>query len=223
MARCSSVLMVLALSLLAFVSLAVPAQGAPDENSPSVTYVAHSHHSRQRAPRMAISVTSIEPRGGPRMTGVRLLAFPREKVAFEGQAALELEMAMKNVPWDDNSEEGYTFKTVVEEGKHLVSPDSAILQIMEDVFREISIKEISLRFHVGLVRLFVELCKEVREREDIHVVALSGGCFQNKFLLENLLALLEAEGFEVLTHSLVPTNDGGLALGQSVVASYQIS
>lgn len=155
--------------------------------------------------------------------GVAALVGLREKVAFEGQAAMELEMAMKNVPWHDNSEEGYTFKTVVEEGKHLVSPDGAILQMVEDVHRGISIKDISLRFHVGLVRLFAELCKDVREREDIRVVALSGGCFQNKFLLENLLAILEGEGFEVLTHSQVPTNDGGLALGQSVIASYQLS
>ncbi|MBN1893495.1 hypothetical protein JW906_03325, partial [bacterium] len=59
----------------------------------------------------------------------------------------------------------------------------------------------------------------LREKTGLSVVALSGGCFMNRFLSERLSSGLSSEGFDVLTHSLVPANDGGLALGQAVIAA----
>jgi len=155
--------------------------------------------------------------------GVAALTGLRERVAFEGQAAMELEMAMENATWNGKTEDGYAFKMIEKEEKILISPDSVVRQIVEDVVRGVPVGEISLKFHIGLVKLFLGVCRMVRDRTGIDVVALSGGCFQNRFLLENISTVLDEAEFSVLTHSQVPTNDGGLALGQAVVASYQLS
>jgi hydrogenase maturation protein HypF len=70
-----------------------------------------------------------------------------------------------------------------------------------------------------LIRLFDALCIHLNGKTGIDRVALSGGVFQNSRLLTHLVAALEASGFDVLTHRLVPANDGGLSLGQAVVAA----
>jgi hydrogenase maturation protein HypF len=64
----------------------------------------------------------------------------------------------------------------------------------------------------------VALCREIRAGNGLERVVLSGGVFQNRLLSEELLTLLEADGFRVFTHRLVPPNDGGLALGQAMIA-----
>ena len=77
---------------------------------------------------------------------------------------------------------------------------------------------ISARFHNTLIRLFDELCGQLRKTTGFKRVALSGGVFQNGLLLSGLTSALEKSGFVVYTHHLVPTNDGGISLGQAVVA-----
>jgi hydrogenase maturation protein HypF len=74
-------------------------------------------------------------------------------------------------------------------------------------------------FHRELARLIVSACTEIRTQTNCNVTALSGGCFQNLLLLDLCKKGLEGSGFRVLTHHLVPPNDGGIALGQAVVAS----
>ena len=78
---------------------------------------------------------------------------------------------------------------------------------------------IASRFHNGIAGLTAECCGLLRERTGLSTVALSGGVFQNLLLLNAVVGLLEARGFEVLTHSQVPSNDGGISLGQAVVAA----
>ncbi len=73
-------------------------------------------------------------------------------------------------------------------------------------------------FHVGLAEQIVSAVKEARERTGITAAALSGGVFQNLLLLELVDSRLEEEGIQVLRHSLVPPNDGGIALGQALAA-----
>jgi len=150
--------------------------------------------------------------------GVAAMIGLREKAAFEGQAAMELEMGMEN-----GREEGYSIALCEKEGKIVIVPDAMIRQIRTDVLRGIPVGKISYLFHAAWIRLFVQVSKMIRDRLGIRSVALSGGCFQNRFLLENLCSELEKEGFEVLTHSQIPSNDGGLALGQAVVASYRLA
>jgi len=78
---------------------------------------------------------------------------------------------------------------------------------------------IAARFHLTIVEMTVELCLRLRNITGITTVALSGGVFQNLLLLEWLHAGLLRNGFTVYTQSLVPCNDGGLSLGQAVIAA----
>ncbi|MFH1943159.1 MAG: carbamoyltransferase HypF [bacterium] len=154
--------------------------------------------------------------------GVAALVGLRDTVAFEGQAAMELEMAMRDGSWN-GKDEGTGFE-IREDGETiLISPDRAVLQVVDDVLDGRAVGEISLRFHIGLVRLFFDVCDRIRRKTGMDTVALSGGCFQNRFLLEHLSRVLGEAGFDVISHSHVPTNDGGIALGQAVVASYRLS
>ena len=154
--------------------------------------------------------------------GVAALIGLKTIVAFEGQAAMELEMAMGDYSEKYTEESGYEFEIIQNRDTLIFSPDNVIRQIVEDVLNKVPVSQISLKFHVGLVHLFLDSCCKLRKEFKLNTVALSGGCFQNRFLLENLSNLLETHQFNVLTHSQVPTNDGGLALGQAVIAGTRI-
>jgi hydrogenase maturation protein HypF len=81
------------------------------------------------------------------------------------------------------------------------------------------VETISRRFHNGLIEVFVRVAKLVREETSLNRVCLSGGVFHNVYLVENLSARLVSAGFEVFTHSEVPAGDGGLSLGQALIAA----
>jgi hydrogenase maturation protein HypF len=100
-----------------------------------------------------------------------------------------------------------------------VDPAPLLAEILQDHKRGVSAREISRRFHGTLVEFTTEICQSVREREGIRDVALSGGVFQNMLLLRGLSRRLREEGFKVHTHSKVPTNDGGISLGQLLAAN----
>jgi hydrogenase maturation protein HypF len=78
--------------------------------------------------------------------------------------------------------------------------------------------EISSRFHRTIAEMVVVGCQQIRKENGVNAVALSGGTFQNMLLLGQVIGLLEEKGFIVYRHRRVPTNDGGLALGQAVLA-----
>jgi hydrogenase maturation protein HypF len=79
------------------------------------------------------------------------------------------------------------------------------------------------RFHHGVARIIEDGCLLLRERHGLRTVALSGGVFQNTLLLTAAVRRLEDRGFTVLTHSRVPCNDGGISLGQAVIAAARTS
>jgi hydrogenase maturation protein HypF len=85
---------------------------------------------------------------------------------------------------------------------------------MEDTSRAAPIQTIAARFHNSLAGWILEEA----ERAALPQVAISGGVFQNRYLTERTIAILEARGFQVFTHRYVPANDGGIALGQAVLA-----
>ena len=105
----------------------------------------------------------------------------------------------------------------------MISPDPIIKQVMKEVQTGKQMSEMSYSFHMALINCLTDICIKLRDTEDISIVALSGGCFQNQFLLKNMISRLEQNRFEVLSHSQIPTNDGGLALGQAVIASYNMT
>jgi hydrogenase maturation protein HypF len=103
-----------------------------------------------------------------------------------------------------------------------ILPAPIIRAVVEDVLRGAPAGVVSARFHATLIRLFGELADAIGRRHGLRRAALSGGVFQNSRLLAGLTAELERRGFEVYSHRLVPANDGGIALGQAVIAAKQL-
>jgi hydrogenase maturation protein HypF len=137
----------------------------------------------------------------------------RDTVNYEGQAAIELEMTA------DPEEKGeYPFEIQEKEQPMVVDPLNMVRGVVHDLIRGHSPSRISGKFHRTVARLVVETCKRIRLDTGLHRVVLSGGVFQNTLLLALVFDGLEQAGFEVYTHHLVPTNDGGISLGQAVVA-----
>jgi hydrogenase maturation protein HypF len=143
---------------------------------------------------------------------VASLAGLREKVSFEGQAAMELEFALGGVDTD----EIYPLKIVDSaDAKPLVLDWQPVIEnILSDRKRGLTAGEISAKFHNTMVEGIVEIAKRVGESQ----IALSGGCFQNRYLTERAVKRLTKEGFRVYCHQRVPPNDGGIALGQVLAA-----
>ena len=141
----------------------------------------------------------------------------RSQVAFEGQAAMELEMIL-----DDTESGSYDFSWE-DNGTCRIATTPIIQSVVRDVEKGVSPNAVSARFHNTLILLFDQLCCHLRTATGIDRIALSGGVFQNNRLLVGLTAALEKSGFDLLTHRLVPTNDGGLSLGQAVVAAAKVN
>jgi len=150
--------------------------------------------------------------------GIAALIGLRRSVAFEGQAAMELEMIAAPeaaAPYDfgwQASDEG------------LRIPTAPIIQgVVTDIRHGQSNAHISRRFHTTLIHLFTDLCSHLRRQTDLDRVVLSGGTFQNAILLEELSRSLMNSGFTVYTHRLIPPNDGGISLGQAVAAGAMLA
>ena len=157
---------------------------------------------------------------------VAALAGLRAEVTYEGQAAIELEMVSEagGVPYA-YSVDGPLVVGCRELGGGHGSPAVVRLArllagVLEDLEAGRSPGFVGSRLHATLAAVVRDLCCGLREAGGPRVVALSGGVFQNRLLTELCESVLEEAGFTVLTHALVPSNDGGLALGQAVVAGY---
>jgi hydrogenase maturation protein HypF len=144
---------------------------------------------------------------------VAAMAGLRSRVTYEGQAAMELEMAAQdeNTSCYDYAWEG--------ENPIRILPAPMVRGVVADIAKGRAVSTVSAKFHNTLIRLFADLCNRIRRERGLNRVVLSGGVFQNSRLLAGLIPALEARGFEVFSHRLVPTNDGGIALGQAVVAA----
>jgi hydrogenase maturation protein HypF len=145
--------------------------------------------------------------------GVAAICGLRSRVSFEGQAAMELEMAAAG-------EDRGSYDHAWEEGPpRRLLPAPIVRGIVADVRQGRSMAEISAKFHSTLVRMFSDLCDRIRAERGLNRVALSGGVFQNGRLLNGLVPALAARGFEVYSHRSVPANDGGISLGQALIAA----
>jgi hydrogenase maturation protein HypF len=149
--------------------------------------------------------------------GVAALMGLRREVAFEGQAAMELEMIA-----DDQPHPPYAYQWREGQVKQ-ISLAPIIRSVVDDIRLGVPAFVISRRFHQTLIALFGDLCMTIADETGLKRVALSGGCFQNRLLLEGLIETLEEQGLTVFSHQQVPTNDGGIALGQAVVAGAKLS
>jgi hydrogenase maturation protein HypF len=137
----------------------------------------------------------------------------RDAINYEGQAAVELEQLA------DPAERG-AYQAGIAAGNPLrIAGRDLVRAVAEDLAAGTSRGVIAARFHNGVAGLITEGCLLLRERHGLGTVALSGGVFQNLLLLHATVSRLEARGFGVLVHSRVPCNDGGISLGQAVVAA----
>jgi hydrogenase maturation protein HypF len=145
--------------------------------------------------------------------GVAALAGIRHRVTFEGQAAMELEgMAVETkAPYSYEWEESGDY--------YLMRPEPIIRDVVESLVAGESVEIVAGRFHATLVQMFAELTFRISQDCGINRIVLSGGVFQNARLLAGLVDTLYAKNLKVYTHSIVPTNDGGICLGQAMVAA----
>ncbi|MGE5726602.1 MAG: carbamoyltransferase HypF [Acidobacteriota bacterium] len=149
---------------------------------------------------------------------VAALAGIRQKVNYEAQAAIELEMAMDvgtDLP-------GYPLEVAEENGQLIFSARRMFSELVRDLEKSTPAGVISARFHLGLVDALASGAEILRRRTQLTRVCLSGGSFHNRFLLEQLQARLRAKSFEVFHHSEVPAGDGGLSLGQALIAAHRL-
>jgi len=135
------------------------------------------------------------------------------RTTYEGQAAVELELVA-----DGSASRGYPFRLRPEDEGWVVETQQTVAGVVEDLLSGCEVGEIATRFHRAVAEMVVTGCEEIREVGGAGAVALSGGTFQNMLLLGQVVGLLEEKGFEVYRHRRVPANDGGLALGQAVLA-----
>ena len=150
---------------------------------------------------------------------VAAIAGVRSIVNYEAQAAIEFEMAAH----DSTDEGAYPFDLILEGSNWLVGTRSLFQWLLRDIQRNERVGDISRRFHTGLANVFVELAVTIREQSKLSRVCLSGGCFQNLLLFQLFLDGLRAKSFEVYFHSEVPAGDGGISLGQALVAAHTLS
>jgi hydrogenase maturation protein HypF len=148
---------------------------------------------------------------------VSALAGVRGEIDYEAQAAIELEMVAPN---EIDKAEAYPFSIEDDGGMRVVKLKELMKAVVDDIRSKVPTPVVSLKFHYTLAGIVTEMCKLIADDSKIKRVALSGGVFQNRLLSKLASAALKREGFEVLTHRLVPANDGGISLGQAVVANF---
>jgi hydrogenase maturation protein HypF len=143
----------------------------------------------------------------------------RCRVNYEAQAAIELEMVIPNSPTD----EGYPFELLRANDTYVIGTRPLFKALLRDLSDQVAAGVISARFHNGLVKLLVETANVLRDRSSLNRVCLSGGTFNNVYLAESLCQRLRADRFQVFTQREVPCGDGGLSLGQAMVAIHTVA
>jgi hydrogenase maturation protein HypF len=142
----------------------------------------------------------------------------RDAINYEGQAAVELEQLA-----DPAELEAYPAGLDDSEGPFQARGADLLHALLEDRTSGVPAPLIAARFHHGVAALIDAGCQRLRESHGLGTVALSGGVFQNLLLLNATVTRLEACGFRVLLHARVPCNDGGISLGQAMVAAHAVA
>lgn len=137
----------------------------------------------------------------------------RDEISYEGQAAMELESFCAS-----GIKERYKFSIYKEGEKFIIDPQEIFINIIEELKRGIGKDVIAAKFHNTVAEFTLHLCGKIRADAGINKIALSGGVFQNKYLTEKIVSLLKDNGFKVFIQRKVPANDGGISLGQAVIA-----
>lgn len=141
----------------------------------------------------------------------------RHTINYEAQAAIELEALV-----DQSETKSYPYKFEVGNGNSpgVIDPTPTIIALSTDILSNMPANIVAARFHNTIAEMVVETARTTRSQTGINKIVLSGGVWQNMTLLTKSLSLLKKEQFIVYTHHQVPTNDGGIALGQAAIAAH---
>jgi hydrogenase maturation protein HypF len=165
--------------------------------------------------------TPITSSAGRLFDAVASLAGLRDRVSYEGQAAVELEGLAEPATSDGS----YPFELIPPAeagGPFVVDTRPMIRAVADETTRGVSVPHIARRFHLTLVDLVARVCVRLRQECGLSAVVLSGGVFLNALLTGEVTTRLAREGFRVHRHRLVPPSDGGLSLGQLAVAATRL-
>ena len=146
---------------------------------------------------------------------VAALSGIRGIIEYEAQAAIDLEM-LAYIAADETG--SYPFALGQQDGTRVIRLHDLFIGIIKDILNKIPEAVIAAKFHNTVAQMILETCRIISSKTSLKKVALSGGVFQNRLLLRKTVPLLESAGFEVYTHRQVPCNDGGISLGQVVIA-----
>ena len=164
--------------------------------------------------------TPLTSSAGRLFDAVSALLDIRSEVDYEGQAAIELEMMATE---EREPEETYPFEIAEEDGLRMVRLREVFSHILADLARGRPRVEIAVTFHHTIAKVIDHVCQAIARDTGIRQVALSGGVFQNRLLLKLSRRRLINAGLTVLTHKGVPCNDGGISLGQAVIAHFMMN
>ena len=154
----------------------------------------------------------------------------RERQSYEGEAGARLEAIVDPETMrceDEDSAYPFAIANLQESGLPTIEPLAMWRALLGDLMLGTPASLIAARFHKGLARIVAAMTKTLARRHSaggprFDTVALSGGCFQNRILIEEIVRRLEGENFTVLSHAQVPANDGGLALGQAAIGAARL-
>jgi hydrogenase maturation protein HypF len=146
----------------------------------------------------------------------------RSTCSYEGQGAIALEN-LANEYFHTAQQQPYPFANCLSpDGLPMLEPAPLWTELLRDLQRRVSPATIAARFHLGLAVAIVDMVTLLRQQHNFTQVALSGGVWQNQLLYQQVSKRLARQGLTVLSHHQVPTNDGGLSLGQAVIAAARI-
>ncbi|NJR14630.1 MAG: carbamoyltransferase HypF [Calothrix sp. CSU_2_0] len=147
----------------------------------------------------------------------------REKCSYEGQAAIEMEALIDSYFFENKQGLiGYNFEIIESANITYIDSQPMWIELINDLQQHLPQQIIAAKFHQGLINIIVKLVSSIQKIYNINQLVLTGGVFQNSILLERLQPQLETLNIKVITHSLTPTNDGGIALGQAVISAARL-
>lgn len=174
----------------------------------------------------------VSTSAGRLFDGVSAILGIRRLSTFEGEASTTLEFAAEAyekakgdlAAAEEIFAEGWEEPLLEDQdGRMILNTTGLVQRIVEKRITGEDVGRLAYEFHAGLARQIVAACIRARKENGRNQVALSGGVFQNQLLLRMTDELLKKEGFQVLRHSMIPPNDGGIALGQAAYAMYRMN
>ncbi len=138
------------------------------------------------------------------------------EATYDAQAAILLESVMEP---RGRGRYGFDLKQSLPGGGVVIDPYPLVRQVVEDISKGVSPGVVSYRFHAAVLGIITEICKRINKERNIDLVVLSGGVFQNSFILNGTCRMLAGSGLKVCRHRFLPSNDGGISAGQAAVSN----